>query len=91
MVAEKPTLILGRFDRNGHSRIPFLSARSMLGAIDREQHSYMEIADAIRRYGATPSSDLRTSNKTTSRGVILVPWFVPFTGLTIGNSDSYYT
>lgn len=59
MVAEKPTLILGRFDRNGHSRIPFLSARSMLGAIDREQHSYMEIADAIRRYGATPSSDLR--------------------------------
>lgn len=59
MVAEKPTLILRRFDREGGSRIPFLSAMSMLGAIDREQRSYMEIADAIRRYGATPSADLR--------------------------------
>jgi serine/threonine-protein kinase HipA len=59
MLAEKPTLILRRFDRNGRSRIPFLSAMSMLGAIDREQRSYMEIADAIRRYGATASSDLR--------------------------------
>jgi serine/threonine-protein kinase HipA len=59
MVAEKPTLILRRFDRDGGSRIPFLSAMSMLGAIDREQRSYMEIADAIRRYGATASADLR--------------------------------
>lgn len=59
MVAEKPTLILRRFDRDGGSRIPFLSAMSMLGAIDREQRSYMEIADAIRRYGATTSADLR--------------------------------
>jgi serine/threonine-protein kinase HipA len=59
MVAEKPVLVLRRFDRNGTSRIPFLSAMSMLGAADREQRSYMEIADAIRQYGATPSSDLR--------------------------------
>jgi serine/threonine-protein kinase HipA len=59
MVAEKPTLILRRFDRNGRSRVPFLSAMSMLGAIDREQRSYMEIADAIRRYGASASSDLQ--------------------------------
>ena len=59
MVAEKPTLVLRRFDRNGRSRVPFLSAMSMLGAIDREQRSYMEIADAIRRYGASASSDLQ--------------------------------
>src|ERR1700730_14287076 len=59
MVADKPVLILRRFDRNGRSRVPFLSAMSMLGAIDREQRSYMEIADAIRRYGASASSDLQ--------------------------------
>jgi serine/threonine-protein kinase HipA len=59
MVAGKPVLILRRFDRHGRSRTPFLSAMSMLGAVDREQRSYLEIGDAIRRYGASPSSDLR--------------------------------
>jgi serine/threonine-protein kinase HipA len=59
MVAEKPVLVLRRFDRQGVSRIPFLSAMSMLGASDREQHSYMEIADAIRQYGANAPDDLK--------------------------------
>ena len=59
MVGEKPVLLLRRFDRRGGSRIPFLSAMSMLGAIDREQRSYMDIADAIRRYGANASNDLK--------------------------------
>jgi serine/threonine-protein kinase HipA len=59
MVGEKPVLLLRRFDRRGDFRIPFLSAMSMLGAIDREQRSYMEIADAIRRYGASASNDLK--------------------------------
>jgi serine/threonine-protein kinase HipA len=59
MVADKPVLLLRRFDRRGGSRIPFLSAMSMLGAIDGEQGSYMEIADAIRRYGASASNDLK--------------------------------
>jgi serine/threonine-protein kinase HipA len=59
MVGEKPVLVLRRFDRRGGSRIPFLTAMSMLGAIDREQRSYMDIADAIRRYGANASNDLK--------------------------------
>jgi len=59
IVAEKPVLLLRRFDRRRGSRIPFLSAMSMLGASDREQRSYMEIADAIRRYGARASNDLK--------------------------------
>ena len=32
---------------------------SMLGARDNEQHSYLEIVDAIRQYGAAPRQDLR--------------------------------
>ena len=59
-VAGKDVLILKRFDRNGVKRIPFLSAMSMLNAIDNDSeiHSYLDIADAIREYGAFPKEDL---------------------------------
>jgi serine/threonine-protein kinase HipA len=59
MVTDKPVLILRRFDRRGATRIPYLSAMSMLGAVDHEQRSYMEIADALRRFGAVVPSDLK--------------------------------
>ena len=58
-VARKSVLVSQRFDRHGAARIPFLSAMSMLGAQDHEPHSYLEIADAIRQYGAAPIEDLR--------------------------------
>ncbi len=58
-VANKAALVLRRFDRQGAARIPFISAMSMLGAVDNEQHSYLEIADALRRHGAAPREDLR--------------------------------
>ena len=57
-IAKKSVLVLRRFDRQGETRIPFLSAMSMIGAADHEQHSYLEIADAIRQCGATPIEDL---------------------------------
>jgi serine/threonine-protein kinase HipA len=57
-VASKPVLLLRRFDRDGKRRIPFLSAMSMLGAKDNETHSYLEIADALRQYGAAPRADM---------------------------------
>ncbi len=55
----RPVLIVERFDRRGTRRIPFLSAMSMLGAIDNETRSYLEIADALREHGATTGADLR--------------------------------
>jgi serine/threonine-protein kinase HipA len=57
-IPKKPVLILKRFDRQGKQRIPFLSAMSMLGAKDNEQHSYLEIAHAIIRHGAETQRDL---------------------------------
>jgi serine/threonine-protein kinase HipA len=57
-VARKAVLLLRRFDRDGKRRIPFLSAMSMLGAKDNETHSYLEIADALRQYGAAPRADM---------------------------------
>ena len=58
-VADKSVLLLVRFDRQEKIRIPFLSAMSMLTANDNEEHSYLEIADAIRRHGAAPGEDLK--------------------------------
>lgn len=54
----KPVILIQRFDRAAGQRIPFLSAMSMLGTTDNEMHSYLEIADALRRYGAAAKEDL---------------------------------
>ncbi|MEI7668485.1 MAG: HipA domain-containing protein [Pseudomonadota bacterium] len=51
-------LILKRFDRFRNNRIPFLSAMSMLTAMDNEAHSYLEIVDAIRVHGNKPEQNL---------------------------------
>jgi serine/threonine-protein kinase HipA len=58
-IAERPVLILNRFDREGEIRILFLSALSMLGAKDNETRSYLEIIDALRQQGARPKEDMQ--------------------------------
>lgn len=57
-VAGQQVLIVRRFDRLGGNRVPFLSAMSMIGASDGEDHSYLEIVDALRRHGADVARDL---------------------------------
>jgi serine/threonine-protein kinase HipA len=56
-VGDRDVLLLRRFDRQDGKRIPFLSAMSMLDALDGDPHSYLEIADAIRQYGASAEED----------------------------------
>jgi serine/threonine-protein kinase HipA len=56
-VADRTALLLRRFDRDGDVRVPFLSAMSMLGAADNEDHSYLEIVDALRQFGSQPERD----------------------------------
>jgi serine/threonine-protein kinase HipA len=57
-VEERSVLLLRRFDREGGgARVPFLSAMSMLGALDNEQHSYLEMVDALRMHGTQPEMD----------------------------------
>jgi serine/threonine-protein kinase HipA len=53
-VGGKPVLLLRRFDRGQATRLPFLSAMSMLDADDNETRSYMEFVDVLRQYGAAP-------------------------------------
>jgi len=57
-VGEAAVLALERFDRQGRVRRPYLSALGMLGAMDHDTRSYAEVADAIRRHGASPDEDL---------------------------------
>lgn len=59
-IDNKDVIITKRFDRQESIRVPFLSAMSMLNAIDNDErpYSYMEIADVIRQYGANTKSDL---------------------------------
>lgn len=59
-VARKPVLLQRRFDRHGAARVPFMSAMTALDAQDMEQRqrSYTEIADFIRREGATTPATL---------------------------------
>jgi serine/threonine-protein kinase HipA len=57
-IAGRAVLILERFDRDGATtRVPFLSAMSMIGAGDNEHHSYLELMDALRQSGAAPADD----------------------------------
>lgn len=56
-VGDSTVLLVRRFDRQGHARVPFLSAMSLLDAADGEPRSYVELFDALRQIGSTPASD----------------------------------
>ncbi len=58
VVADKPVLLLRRFDREQGTRIPFISAMSMLDARDNEPRSYLEFVDILRQHGAAPKEDM---------------------------------
>ena len=44
----RDVILLQRFDRDGDVRTPFLSAMSMIDAVDGEARSYLEIAEVLR-------------------------------------------
>jgi serine/threonine-protein kinase HipA len=55
----RDVIFLQRFDRDGDVRTPFLSAMSMMDAVDSEARSYLEVAEVLRRFGASTRRDLR--------------------------------
>ena len=57
---EVPVAVIRRFDRDADdNRVPYQSAASLLQASRAQDHSYTEIADAIRTNGYAPTQDLR--------------------------------
>ncbi|HEY4000607.1 MAG TPA: type II toxin-antitoxin system HipA family toxin, partial [Candidatus Xenobia bacterium] len=57
--AGRPVLVTRRFDRDNGRRLPYLSALSMLQARERETRSYLEIVDALHRFGSRPTADMQ--------------------------------
>lgn len=53
-----PVLLVERFDREGDDRIPFLSARSLIGAHDEAARDYLELVDALTEHGSNVRADL---------------------------------
>jgi serine/threonine-protein kinase HipA len=51
--------VITRFDRDGATRIPFLSANSLLGLAQDEPGAYTMLADGIRQFGDDVRGDLR--------------------------------
>ena len=56
-LANKKVLLSYRFDRSGDTRIPFLSAMSLMGLNDGEHGSYPEIVDVLSEHGAQSKTD----------------------------------
>jgi serine/threonine-protein kinase HipA len=58
IVQDRPVLIMQRFDRDGaNRRIPFISAKTALGASDGDVRSYIELLDLLRQDGVAPDRD----------------------------------
>lgn len=58
LAGQTPVALITRFDRVTGGRLMFASAMTMLGIDDDDDHSYTEIADAIRMNAASPAADL---------------------------------
>jgi serine/threonine-protein kinase HipA len=57
-VADRPVLILRRFDRDERGRVGYVSAMTMLEATDGTQGSYLEIGEVIEEHSPSASADL---------------------------------
>jgi serine/threonine-protein kinase HipA len=61
-IANKAVLLLERFDRKETNvRIPYMSAMTALDETDhgKQQRSYLELAEVLRREGSKPEADLK--------------------------------
>ena len=59
VIENRPVLAVRRFDRDGGTRIGYLSAMTMLQAKDGEQASYLEIGQTIEERSPDAGADLR--------------------------------
>lgn len=57
-VMGKNVAVITRFDRESTQRIPFLSAKTLLGLSRDESGAYTMFADAVRQFGHDPLADL---------------------------------
>lgn len=54
-----PVLLLDRFDREGDRRVGYVSAMTLLEALDGQPRDYTELADVIPEHSSATAADLR--------------------------------
>jgi serine/threonine-protein kinase HipA len=59
LIDDKPVLVVDRFDRAGTRRLGYVSAMTMLEAIDGDDGSYLDIAGVIEEQSPAAREDLR--------------------------------
>src|SRR5579872_1280900 len=58
-VGKQSVAVITRFDRAGKTRVPFISAASLLGLPQGEPGAYTTLAEGIRQFGDNVPGDLR--------------------------------
>ncbi|MPZ24490.1 MAG: type II toxin-antitoxin system HipA family toxin, partial [Dehalococcoidia bacterium] len=57
--SDMPVALIRRFDRRAGGRIPYISARTVLGKVGSSTGTYTEIADALREISVDAARDIR--------------------------------
>lgn len=57
-VAGRQVLVLGRFDRDGDSRVPYISAMTLVRGRDGQEHDYLDVGEALADHGSNVAADL---------------------------------
>ncbi len=57
-VAGRHVLLLGRFDRTDRSRVPYISAMTLVDGRDGQEHDYLDVAEALADHGSNVAADL---------------------------------
>jgi serine/threonine-protein kinase HipA len=58
-VGGRPVLVVDRFDRQGESRVGYVSAMTMLEAVDGEHRTYLDLVEVIEEESDRATADLR--------------------------------
>lgn len=58
-VAGQKVLLLERFDRDGTTRVPYISAMTLVGARDGQEADYLDVAEALADHGSSVTADLQ--------------------------------
>ena len=57
-VGDNPVLLVQRFDRDANHRIPYLSAKSLIGARRGDSNDYLELVEGLTERGSDVNADL---------------------------------
>ena len=57
-VAGRQVLLLRRFDRDAGSRVPYISAMTLVGGRDGQERDYLDVAEALADHGGNVAADL---------------------------------